>query len=225
MSHEGGGMKMRDLARGSSSPTGFMPAFHIFRSRFRNRGTSGRSRKSYESVPRSSSSALCFLTLLQQTTMVPVLGILRPPCRLGSPVAIPIRTHRRDRNFYKCTCHKPTSLYFLIFEQNQGGVYHEVLIAGDVSEADINQATTLRSTFLPYGGTSDTAEFVYDNDTVYFAQPTLSQFVPGGSGAGTFNLSASIGLKDTPNNTIALMGRNAPKSHTGVVLRCALPAR
>ena len=45
-------MKLRDLARGSSNPTSFMPAFHIFRSRFRNLETSRRSRKSYESVPR-----------------------------------------------------------------------------------------------------------------------------------------------------------------------------
>ena len=44
-------MKLRDLARGSSNPTSFMPAFHIFRSRFKNRETSRRSRKSYESVP------------------------------------------------------------------------------------------------------------------------------------------------------------------------------
>jgi len=50
MSHEGDGMKLRDLARGSSSPTSFMPALYIFRSRLRNGGTSRRSRKSYESV-------------------------------------------------------------------------------------------------------------------------------------------------------------------------------
>jgi len=72
---------------------------------------------------------------------------------------------------------------------------------------------------------SGTAEFVYDNDTVYFAQPSLSQFVSGGFGPGTFNESASIYPKDTPNNTFALMGRNAPKGDTGAVLRYALPAR
>jgi len=72
---------------------------------------------------------------------------------------------------------------------------------------------------------SDIAELVYGNDTVYFAQPSLSQFVPGGSGAGTFSPSPSIGLKDTPNNTPASTGRNATKGNTGVVLRYALPAR
>jgi len=68
-------------------------------------------------------------------------------------------------------------------------------------------------------------EFVYGNETIYFAQPSLSQFVPGGSGAGTFNQPELINLKDTPNNTLPLTGRNAPKSNTGVVLRYAPLAR
>ena len=58
MSHEGDGMKLRDLASGSNNPTSFVPALHIFRSRFRDRGISGgRSRKSYEFVLRSFRSA------------------------------------------------------------------------------------------------------------------------------------------------------------------------
>ena len=65
MSYEGSGMKLRDLARGSGNPTSFMPAFHIIRSRFGNRETDRRSRNPYESVPRSSSTALRLLTLLQ----------------------------------------------------------------------------------------------------------------------------------------------------------------
>ena len=58
MSYEGSGMKLRDLARGSSSPTSFMPALHIIWSRFRNRGADRRSRNSYECVTRSSSATL-----------------------------------------------------------------------------------------------------------------------------------------------------------------------
>ena len=54
MSYEGGGMKLRDLARTSRNPTSFISALHIFRSRFGNRVTSRCSRKSNESVPRSS---------------------------------------------------------------------------------------------------------------------------------------------------------------------------
>ena len=50
MSYEGGGMKLRDLARGSGNPTSFMPAFHIFRSRFGNQETTRRPHTSHESV-------------------------------------------------------------------------------------------------------------------------------------------------------------------------------
>ena len=52
MSYEGGGMKLRDLAGSSRNPTSFMPAFRILWSRFGNRETARRSRKSYESVAR-----------------------------------------------------------------------------------------------------------------------------------------------------------------------------
>ena len=52
MSYEAGsGMKLRDLARSSGDPKSLMSAFHIFRSRFGNRETARRSRKSYEYAP------------------------------------------------------------------------------------------------------------------------------------------------------------------------------
>jgi len=80
----------------------------------------------------------------------------------------------------------------------------------------------------PSGGSaSGTTEFAYGNDTVYFAQPSPSRFVPGGSGTGAFhtNQTAPISPNDTPNNTLGSGGWSAPESNTGVVLRCALPAR
>jgi len=106
-------------------------------------------------------------------------------------------------------------------EQNQRRTYREVLIAGDLSEGDVNKAKTqgVYSTTDP-----DTAEFVYGNDavkTVYFAQPSVTQFVPGGSGAGDSNPSPPMGVKDPSNNTFALTGRNALKNDTGAVLRYA----
>ena len=104
MSYEGGGMKLRDLARSSSDPTSFIPALHIFLSRFWNRGAAARSRRSYESVSRSS-SAPRFLTLVQQTAMVPLRIILRRPRRPGSPDTIPTRAHHEDRNFRPGTRH------------------------------------------------------------------------------------------------------------------------
>ena len=141
-SHQGGGMKLRDLDRSSRNPKSFMPAFHLFLSRFGSRETSRHSRKSYESVSRSS-PALHLLTFLQQATMVPVLGFLHCPRHPGSPVTFPVRTHYRDQYLPPCACCRPASLRFLIFEQNQRGVYREVLIAGDLSQEDLNATSNL----------------------------------------------------------------------------------
>ena len=156
--------------------------------------------------------------------MVRILRILRRPRRPGSPIALPIRTHHRDQNLRRCTFHKPASkLYFLIPEQNQHNAYREVLITGDLSEEDVNQA---EANGIFSAADPDTAQFVYGNDTVntvYFAQPSPSQFVPGGSGAGAFNPPPPMGLKDSPNNTFSLTGRNTPKNDTGAVLRYAPP--
>ena len=71
---------------------------------------------------------------------------------------------------------------------------------------------------------SDTAEFNHGNETAYFTQPSPSQFVPGGAGAGTFNPPAKMGLKGAPNNTPVLTGRSALKGNTSAVLRYAQPA-
>ena len=97
-------------------------------------------------------------------------------------------------------------------------MYSEVLITGDLSEEDISRAgDPTRSPITdPY-----TAEFVYGNDTVYFAQPSPSQFVSGGSGAGTFNPAPAMGVKGPLNNTLAFADRNTPKNDTGAILRCA----
>ena len=102
------------------------------------------------------------------------------------------------------------------------------MVAADLSSADVGRAQIEFDqgwTAFPYGrSTSDIAEFIYGNETVYFAQPSLSQFVPGGSGAGAFNEYSSIILKDAPtHNTLPLTGRGAPRSNTGAVLRYAPP--
>ena len=76
----------------------------------------------------------------------------------------------------------------------------------------------------PYGGsTSDTTEFVYGNDTVYFSQPRLSQFVPGGSGAGAFSQTVTIGPKGTPTDNLVSTGKNVSRNDVDVVLRYEAP--
>ena len=115
---------------------------------------------------------------------------------------------------------RTSSLHFLIFEQNRRTTYHEVLITGDLSQEDVQWAMPAGS---PYRrGTPEIAEFVHNNHTVYFAQPSLSQFVLGGS---PFNQPAAIGRKDPTNDTLVLMDRNTLRSDTGTVIRYASPTR
>ena len=92
------------------------------------------------------------------------------------------------------------------------------MIAGDLSEDDLTRAVPYIDEPSPM---SDFSEFAYGSDTVYFVQPSLSQFVPGGSGAGTFIPPAQIGLKGPLNNTLASTGRNTVKGDTGAILRYA----
>ena len=74
--------------------------------------------------------------------MVTVLGILRRPRLPRSPVTLPIWAHHGNQYFHKCTRYRPaiSFLDFLIFEQNQDKVYHEVLIAGDLTKEDVARA-------------------------------------------------------------------------------------
>jgi len=162
--------------------------------------------------------------------MVPVPRILRCPRRPSYYIALLTRTHRGDQNLHKRMPYGPVSLCFLIFEQSQREVYREVLVVGDLTDWDIRwdsmpDLMSFQFGWPSYGrGTSGTAEFVYDNETVYFAQPSLSQFVSGGSGPGFFNRSDPTGKKDALGNTPAPTGKNAPKRDTGAILRYAPPA-
>ncbi|KAF9645600.1 hypothetical protein BDM02DRAFT_490337 [Thelephora ganbajun] len=197
MSYEGDGIKLRDLARNSQNPTSFLPALRILLSRFGNRETARYSRRSYDKRPWSLFLGL-FIVL---ATLGPLLPFL-----FGRIMEIET------------------------FARNQRVVYREVLIAGDLSQDDVNRATAQLGAFqdfaqtwtlLPYGRSPpDTVEFVNGNETVYLAQPSLSQFIPGGSGSGTFdaNQTASISLRDTPNNTLALLtNKNTPESMSAVL--------
>ena len=103
---------------------------------------------------------------------------------------------------------RPSSLYFLIIEQSQRNAYREVLVAGDLSEKDITRATSSNHSFSE--SMPDTAELVYGSDTVYLAQPSLSQFAPGGSGAGNFNPPESIGQRDPVNASLPPSSWNNP---------------
>jgi len=106
MSHEGDGMKLRDLARNSRTPTNFLAAVRILLSRLWNRGTARYSRRSYESVFKSS-PVPHNLIFLQQTAMVLILGVVYHYRHSGSHVTLPVWAYNGDRNLCPRTCHKP----------------------------------------------------------------------------------------------------------------------
>ena len=118
-------------------------------------------------------------------------------------------------------CRRPASfLHFLIFEQNRRRVYREILVTGDLSEEDLQWS--IPGEFRYHRCTPDIAELVYNNDTIYFAQPSPSQLVLGSS---AFNQTAPIGLEGLPNDTLVLNDKKAQKSDTGTVIRYASPPR
>jgi len=80
--------------------------------------------------------------------MVPLHRILHRPRHLGSSVALPVWAYHGDRNLRPRRCHKRASLlYFPNFKQNQRMTYREVLIAGDLSQDDVDRATAQLGAF------------------------------------------------------------------------------
>jgi len=140
MSYEGGGIKFRDLARNSRNPTNFLPALWILLSRLRSRETARDSRRSYEFV----SDHPLFHTISYSCSKRPwslflglfiVFAVLVPllPFLFGRIMVIETFVRVRVINLsLPCA--------FLISEQNQRNVYREVLIAGDLSQEDVDRA-------------------------------------------------------------------------------------
>ena len=56
---------------------------------------------------------------------------------------------------------------------------------------------------------------------VYFTKPSLSQFIPGGSGLGVFDANRTALLKGGSNDTKLALSRNgnAPNDGMGAVVR------
>ncbi|KDR76711.1 hypothetical protein GALMADRAFT_225654 [Galerina marginata CBS 339.88] len=91
--------------------------------------------------------------------------------------------------------------------------YHEVAVAADISDQDIQQADILQSAFDNYaltwtlapfsthGSLPPAVSFAWKNDSVFFSEVILSQLVPGGSGFGTFQ-------PDTTSPTLDLNAEN-----------------
>ncbi|KAJ7667582.1 hypothetical protein DFH06DRAFT_983175, partial [Mycena polygramma] len=111
--------------------------------------------------------------------------------------------------------------------EHQWGQYHEVSIAADSSDSDIQRATALDpafndftltwtlSPFSSHGALPSPISFQWENDTVYFSETTKSQLLPNGTGFGTFEVNTTAtsiqpdNAQQSPNESVA----------AGVILR------
>jgi len=150
MSYEGGGIKFHDLARISRNPTNFLPALRILLSRLGNREMARNSRRSYEFVFRSSPVPhnLIFLYSCSKRPwslflgLFIVLAVLVPMLPFLFGRIMVIETYVRVR-----VTDLPPSRASLTSEQNQRNVYREVLIAGDLSQEDVDRAASQLGAF------------------------------------------------------------------------------
>jgi hypothetical protein len=133
-------MKLGDLVRTSQNPTSFLSALRIFLSRFGSRRASRSSRGSYESVLVSLlSRVISYSCSIERPWSHSVLHRPRSP---GSHVTIPLWSCYGHPNLGPRKEYRPCLFprVFLIFEQNQRTAYREVLIAGDLSQGDVDRA-------------------------------------------------------------------------------------
>ncbi|KAK0191490.1 hypothetical protein F5146DRAFT_1048998 [Armillaria mellea] len=93
--------------------------------------------------------------------------------------------------------------------------YQEVTVKGDLSESDISNAVALApafndfsltwtlSPFSAHGSLPAAVSYPWNNDTVYFSEASLSQFLPGGSGFGTFTENTTTPTRSTNTASVA----------------------
>ncbi|KDQ65143.1 hypothetical protein JAAARDRAFT_168055 [Jaapia argillacea MUCL 33604] len=112
--------------------------------------------------------------------------------------------------------------------EHQTTQYREVSVVGDLSDQDVAKASSQMLAFAdfvrtwtlaPFASGTEQARpvtFQYGNDTVYFAEPLLSQLMPGGHGLGTFDLNGTqTGMTDSD----LMAEQNQGAQQPGVLLR------
>ncbi|KAJ3509093.1 hypothetical protein NLJ89_g5402 [Agrocybe chaxingu] len=168
---EGAGVRLKDLAAQSDDHASALTALKLIWDRRNYHGASREYRKFYDARPWS-------LWIILFLVNVIAAGVL--PFVLARFVDIDVH----------------------IVHQYQK--YYEIAIKGDLSEADIERASNLQAVFENYaltwtlapfsvhGGLPPVVTFQYGNDTVYFSEVILSQFLPNGSGFGTFETDTTL---------------------------------
>ncbi|CAA7269011.1 unnamed protein product [Cyclocybe aegerita] len=168
---EGAGVRLKDLAAQSDDHASALTALKLIWDRRNYHGASREYRKFYDARPWS-------LWIILFLVNVIFAGVL--PFVLARFVDIDVH----------------------IVHQYQK--YYEITVKGDLSEADIKRASDLQAVFENYaltwtlapfsvhGGLPPVVIFQYGNDTVYFSEVILSQFLPNGNGFGTFETDTTL---------------------------------
>ncbi|KAF7331706.1 hypothetical protein MKEN_00050400 [Mycena kentingensis (nom. inval.)] len=160
------GIRLRDFADSSASPTSILAGLKLLWSRTFYQGASRRARAHYDPRPWTF-YVLAFLIMVTISSSLPFI--------LGRVVDIRASIVHQSDNYY------------------------EVAVAADLSEDDLSRAAALDGTFNDFRYTWTLSPFSshgnlpspvmlqWEEDTVYFAETTLSQLLPGGTGFGTFD--------------------------------------
>lgn len=170
------GIRLSELAAASRDPTSAWPALRLLWSRFVYQGTARKMRQTYDKRPWSLAIIFFLLNVILAASLPFIFG--------------------RIINIITSVSH-------------QRNEYQEVTVKGDLSESDISNAAALApafndfaltwtlSPFSAHGSLPATISYSWNNDTVFFSEASLSQFLPDGSGFGTFTENTTTPTRST----------------------------
>ncbi|KAJ6543867.1 hypothetical protein B0H19DRAFT_1168706 [Mycena capillaripes] len=164
------GIRMRDFAAGTESPTSIYAALCLLWNRIFYQGTARSARRHYDSRPWS-------LFVIFFLLLVTVSGSL--PFILGRIVDINALIEHQWQQYYEVA---------IAADSSDSDI--ERAIALDPAFNDFTLTWTL-SPFSSHGALPPTVSFPWENETVYFSETTLDQLLPNGSGFGTFEVNTT----------------------------------
>ncbi|KAK0436703.1 hypothetical protein EV421DRAFT_1979647 [Armillaria borealis] len=192
------GIRLSDLAAPSRDPTSAWPALQLLWSRFMYLGTTRGERQHYDKRPWSLAILFFLLNVILAASLTFILG--------------------RIANISTSVSHQHTE-------------YREVTVKGDLSESDISTTAALTSAFNDYTLTWTLSPFdahrslptaisyPWNNDTVYFSEASLSQFLPNGSGFGTLTENMTTPTRGTDSASLATDSFSTNAVDSGSFLR------
>ncbi|KAK0237139.1 hypothetical protein EDD85DRAFT_771192 [Armillaria nabsnona] len=192
------GIRLSDLAAPSRDPTSAWPALQLLWSRFMYPGTARRERRYYDKRPWSLAILFFLLNVILAASLTFIFG--------------------RIVNISTFVSHQHTE-------------YQEVTVKGDLSESDITNMAALTPAFRDFTLTWTLSPFAahrslpsaisypWNNDIVYFSEASLSQFLPDGSGFGTFIENTTTPTRGTDSTSLATDSLSTNVVESGSFLR------